>query len=92
MEYNGVLEKDVTLTDIQLTSTGLSFLADSSVTFTVEAILSDGTEVLSSSGSGTTLEDGSMYCTNQWPVPLDVEDIVALRIGGTEIPVPQASE
>ena len=92
VEYDGVLEKDVTLTDIQLSSTGLSFLADSSVTLTVEAILSDGTEVLSSSGGGVTLEDGSMYCTNQWPVPLDVEDIVALRIGGTEIPVPQASE
>ena len=92
VEYAGMQKKDITLRDIQITSTGLSFVVDSSATLNVEAILSDGTEVLSSTGVGTTLEDGSMYCTHQWPVLLDVEDIVALRIGGTEIPVPQASE
>ena len=92
VEYAGMQKKDITLRDIQITSTGLSFVVGSSATLNVEAILSDGTEVLSSAGGGTTLEDGSMYCTNQWPVPLDVEDIVALRIGRMEIPVPQASE
>ena len=92
VEYAGMQKKDITLRDIQITSTGLSFVVDSSATLNVEAILSDGTEVLSSTGGGTTLEDGSMYCTHQWPVPLDVENIVALRIGGTEIPVPQASK
>ena len=52
-------------------------------------ILSDGTEVLSSGSGGSRTEDGGWYCTNQWPVPIDVEDVTAIRIAGTEIPVPQ---
>ena len=95
----------ITLWDIRVTATGLSFYTAYSDDEAVErvqmaalsyleaaVILTDGTEVTTGSGGGSRTEDGSMYCTNQWPVPLDVEDIVALRIGGTEIPVPQASE
>ena len=91
----------ITLWDIRVTATGLSFYTAYSDDEAVErvqmaalsyleaaVILTDGTEVTTGSGGGSRTEDGGWYCTNQWPVPLNVEDIVSLRIGGTEIPVP----
>ena len=91
----------ITLWDIRVTATGLSFYTAYSDDEAVErvqmaalsyleaaVILTDGTEVTTGSGGGSHTEDGGWYCTKQWPVPLNVEDIVSLRIGGTEIPVP----
>ena len=90
-----------TLRDIRVTATGLSFYtaySDDEAAERVQmaalsyleaaVILSDGTEVLSSGSGGSRTEDGGWYCTSQWPVPINVEDIAAIRIGGTEIPVP----
>ncbi len=91
---------DFMLRDIQVTATGLSFYTTYSDYEAAErvqmtalshleaaVILSDGTEVVSGSGGGSRTEDGGWYCTSQWPAPIDVEDVVALRIGETEIPV-----
>ena len=89
-----------TLWDIQVTATGISFYTAYSDDEAVErvqmaalsylesaVILSDGTEVTTGSGGGSRTEDGGWYCTSQWPAPLNVEDIAALRIGETEIAV-----
>ena len=89
-----------TLWDIRVTATGLSFYTAYSDDEAVErvqmaalsyleasVILSDGTEVSANSSGGSRTEDGGWYCTSQWPAPLNVEDIAALRIGETEIAV-----
>ena len=91
----------ITLWDIRVTATGLSFYtaySDDEAAERVQmaalsylevaVILSDGTEVLSNGSGGSQTEGGGWYCTSQWPVPIDVEDVMAIRIGGTEIPVP----
>ena len=92
----------ITLWDIRVTATGLSFYTAYSDDEAVErvqmaalsyleaaVILTDGTEVTAGSGGGSRTEDGGWYCTSQWPAPIDVEDVTAIRIAGTEIPVPQ---
>lgn len=88
---DGALEKvtqQIELWDISFTSTGLSFRAEESCELLdVAAIFADGTEVVSRSGGGSRTEDGNWYSACQWPVPIDVENVVALRIGETEIPV-----
>ena len=79
---------DFTLKDIQITSTGVSFVADEATDLLqVTAIFADGTEVEAAGGGGSRMEDGAWYSNSQWPVPLNVEDIAALRIGETEIAV-----
>ena len=90
-----------TLRDIRVTATGLSFYTTYSDDEAAErvqmaalsyleaaVILSDGTEVLSSGSGGSRTEDGGWYCTSQWPAPIQVEDVAAIRIAGTEIAVP----
>lgn len=77
----------VALTDIQISATGVSYRTDDSCTLTATAILKDGSEVRSGSGGGSRLEDGTWYASHQWPVPIDVGDVVALRLGETEIQV-----
>ena len=91
----------ITLWDIRVTATGISFYTAYSDDEAVErvqmaalsyleaaVILSNGTEVTTGSGGGSRTEDGGWYCTSQWPVPLNVADVTAICIGGTEIPVP----
>lgn len=79
----------VTLKNVQITATGVSFYADSPVSMvTVTAILADGAEVRDNGGGGSARDDGTWYASFDWPVPLDVADIAAIRIGETEIPLP----
>lgn len=89
---DGALEKtsqEIKLWDICFTATGVSFCTEESCEFLdVAAIFADGTEVVSRSGGGSRAEDDSWYSSHQWPVPIDVENVTALRIGETEIPVP----
>ena len=89
---DGALEKvtqEVELRDITFTATGVSFYTEeSSELLDVAAIFADGTEVASNGGGGSRMEDGSWYGSCQWPVPIDVEQVTALRIGETEIPIP----
>ena len=88
---DGALEKvtqEVELRDITFTATGVSFYTEeSSELLDVAAIFADGTEVASNGGGGSRMEDGSWYGSCQWPVPIDVEQVTALRIGETEIPI-----
>ncbi len=81
--------REVVLYDLRVTATGLSFRHDGSVglLMQVAAVLEDGTVVRSGSGGGSRTDDGSWYDTWEWPVPIDVGSIAALRIGETEIPL-----
>lgn len=75
-----------TLTNLQISATGVSFYCDGLMDRTrAAAILADGTEVESHGGGGSRMEDGSWYASFDWPVPLDVTDIVAIRFGNAEI-------
>ena len=77
-----------TLTDVQITATGVSFYCDGLMDRTrATAILADGTEVEDYGGGGSRMKDGSWYVSFDWPVPLDVTDIVAIRFGNAEIPL-----
>ncbi len=88
---DGALEKvtqEVALRDICFTATGVSFYTEESCELLdVAAIFADGAEVVSRSGGGSRMEDGNWYSSCQWPVPIDVESVTALRIGETEIPL-----
>ena len=74
-----------TLTQLQVTAAGVHFYADREVP-AARAVLTDGTVVFGGGFSGFT-GDGRFYCSTQWPVPLDVADIAALRIGEIDIPL-----
>ena len=77
----------VTLTDIQISDTGIRFRAAGEFISDVSAVLKDGTEVRNSGGGGGVEEDGTYTFSYTWVVPVNVEDIAALRFGETEIPV-----
>ncbi len=77
-----------TLTNLQISATGVSFYCDGLMDRTrATAIMADGTEVEDHGGGGSRMEDGSWYVSFDWPVPLDVTGIVAIRFGNAEIPL-----
>lgn len=79
---------DLVLRDVRVTSTDLSFTMDRPNPFLdVTAILADGTEVENAGGGGSEMKDHRWYASFDWPVPLDVADIVSIRFGDTEIPL-----
>ena len=77
-----------TLWDIRLTATGLFYRTEQGCDVEAAVVLRDGTEVRSNSSSGSRQADGTWYASHQWPVPIDVEDAAALRLGDREIPIP----
>lgn len=87
------IESPVTLTDIELTNTGIRFRYDSrGGTLSAEAahawlVLSDGQEVFLGSKSGIMQDDGSMYSTGKWLVPVDLAEVSALRFGDVTVPI-----
>ena len=83
----------VAVTNLQVTNTGVRFQYGPSRAamdeLRVTLILADGTEIRDSGGFGTGMEDGNgMFVSYQWPVPVDLEEAAALRIGEIEIPIP----
>lgn len=82
----------VMIKDIELTSTGLRFQYDCEEgTLSLEAhiILNNGITIENSGGFGTPLEDGhTLNCSHQWQVPVNLDEVSAIRIGETEINVP----
>ena len=78
----------IPVTDIRITATGVSFYAPVPVDMSsAAAILADGTEVRDNGGGGGRTEDGRWYANYDWPAPLDLDQVTALRIGETEIPL-----
>lgn len=84
----------VTLKNIELTSTGLRFQYDRGEgTLTIEppimVMLNNGSAIRDGSGAATPTEDGSTWnCSHHWLVPVDLDEVSAIRIGGTEIAIP----
>lgn len=89
----GLEDVSVLLTDMELTNTGLRFCydyADGMFAWSAEidAVLKSGVSVHIGGGGGSPLADGDILsCSYQWTVPIDLEEVAALRIGSTRIPV-----
>ena len=85
-------EVPVLLTNIELTNTGIRFQYDcKNGDWTVDphiyAILTNGQEIGIGSGSGIVQDDGSLFSTHTWLVPVDLNEVVAVKIGGVVLSV-----
>lgn len=84
----------VTIQNIELTNTGLRFQyergeAALDIEPPITVILKSGAEIRDGSGAATPTEDGSTWnCSHHWKVPVDLEEVSAIRIGETEIVIP----
>ena len=85
----------VTLTQIELTSTGLRFQYphnNRNIFLSgqkVAAVLKDGSAVGTNGGMGSLSQDGAdLCCVYQWTVPVDLEQVAAIQIGDIQINVP----
>lgn len=84
----------VTLTNIELTSTGLRFRYDyADGTLSIEAhisvVLDNGVTIRDSGGAGTPLGDGkTLNCSHQWPVPINLDEVSSVLIGEAAIQIP----
>lgn len=81
-------------TDLQVTCTGLRFryrwAEGALATPHPSAILKDGTEIRHSGGVGSAAGDGlTTIYSYRWSFPVDLDEVAAVRIENTEIPVPQ---
>ena len=83
--------RPVLVTDLELSSTGLRFRyrpEGDDFDEHPRAVLTDGTEVGVGGGYGAVMEDGeTLSYSYQWAVPLDLEEVVAIQLGATAIPV-----
>ena len=92
---NGPSETQVLLTDMELTNTSIHFQYDwhggdvvAGIELTqIGAVLNNGQEVGVSGGSGVKQDDGQWYCAYFWTIPVDLEEVVAIKIGEVVIPV-----
>lgn len=78
---------------LEVTNTGVRFqlpsLPGHSAGLRPTVILKDGTEVHHSGGAGTAMENcETLSYSFHWSVPVDLNEIAAIRIGDTEIPLP----
>ena len=93
MDLDSRKEVAVTLTNIELTNTGIRFQYDFrggmlSFGSHIELRLDNGVTIGESDGSGTPMEDGiTLNCSYHWTVPINLEEVAAVRIGNVEIPV-----
>ena len=86
-------ETPIILKNIELTNTGIRFQYDyQEGTYSMEAhlevVLKNGATIGYSGGSGTPLGDGTtLNCSYQWMIPVNLDEVQAIRIGSVEIPV-----
>lgn len=84
----------VTITNIELTNTGLRFKYDYmegtlSIEPHIDVVLKNGTAIGASGGSSVSDEDGIyLYNSYQWSVPVNLDEVEYVKIGETKIPVP----
>lgn len=88
-EYTEVL---VMLTDIELTNTGIRFLYDCkdgtlSVDAHIYAILTNGQQIGIGGGNGIVQDNGYLFSSNKWLVPINLDEVVGIKIGGVIIPI-----
>lgn len=86
-------EVSVTVTNIELTNTGIRFQYDYnegmlSFANQLEVLLDNGVAIEYGDGSGTPMADGTtLNCSYHWMIPIDITEVRAVRIGSVEIPV-----
>lgn len=85
-------EVPVLLTNIELTNTGIRFLYDCkdgtlSVDAHIYAILINGQEIGIGIGNGIVQDNGYLFSNNKWLVPINLDEVVAVRIGSVAIPI-----
>lgn len=86
-------EMSALFTDIELTNTGLRFRYDYgkgnlAIVSQLEVVLENGATIGDSEGSGVPMEDGTtLNCSYQWRIPINLDEVKAVRIGRTEIPI-----
>lgn len=84
----------VILKNLLLTNTHVSFQYDRQdglyVPMFIEAIMKDGKRISVSSGTGVVLENGELRQKCTWRIPLDLDEVAAIRINGTLIQVSES--
>lgn len=84
----------VTVTNIELTCTGLRFQYDYKrgeigLIDHITVLLDNGVTIDHSSGSGYPLADGTtLNCSYQWQVPINVDEVSAIQLGNVQIDIP----
>lgn len=93
-DYDRRQEVSVLFSEIELTNTGLRFrydYADGTLSLGahIEAVLKNGVTVGCAGGSGAVMEDETtLSCSYQWLVPIELDEVEAILIGETRLPVP----
>lgn len=78
------------VSDIQINMVGIKYLFEGESEAHGELprlIFKDGSEVGITRGSGVQLEDGSWQMKYQWSMPVDLEQVKAVKFGKTEVEV-----
>jgi hypothetical protein len=84
----------VSLTNIAISSTGIYFQYDSpddTVVFSgpIQAVLKNGQTIGENNGTGVQdVETRAWQYIFRWEIPLDLDQVAAVRLGETEIPLP----
>ena len=90
-EQEQYTEIPVLFTDIRLTNTGLQFAYDysegtRSFSDRVQVILTTDEMIGVSGGTGVPMDDsGILFCSYKWMVPVDLDEVKAVKIGETVI-------
>ena len=85
-------EIPVLLTDLELTNTGLRFRypfeEGTPLLPHTCAVFADGQTIGIRNGSERKMEDGVTFdCDYEWKIPIDLNDVTAIRFGDVDIPV-----
>lgn len=88
-------EIPIILTNIELTNTGLCFQYDwqngdavlEATLGKISIILDNGQQIGAGKGAGSITEDGCWYCTYTWKIPVELDEVAAIKIGEVVIPV-----
>mgnify|MGYP003371019239 CR=1 FL=1 len=84
----------VLLTHMELTNTGIRFRYDTQggaidLKAQFSVLLKSGADISYSEGSSVPMSDQTtMNCSYHWEIPVELEEVAAVQIGSTTIPVP----
>lgn len=87
-------DAEVLLTHMELTNTGIRFRYDTQggaidLKAQFSVLLKSGADISYSEGSSVPMSDQTtMNCSYHWEIPVELEEVAAVQIGSTTIPVP----